>query len=170
MKKILTIIFLGLMFSGNVYAEEIILKCESELWKGKDGKWESIKGEYTDIIIINTDKKNWRYSNTKLGGEHPLIITDEFFGTYSVASYIYGKANPTISIGYTEINRYNGKSLDVETKVPVPVGKKLQKLDNGRSKTKAYEATKSKAISYSQSNIKESRKAKSNCKKTKKAF
>ena len=169
MKKILGIIVLGLLLSGNAYAKTIILKCTSDMYKDEDG-WRSIKGKYDWVVILDTDKEEYRVSNTKDGQEDPLIATEKFFGTYDVANYIYGSANPTIIISYTEVNRYNGKMYFVSTQVPVPVGKKLQKLANGRNKEKAYKAVKDIATKFSRTNLEETNIQTSYCSKTTKAF
>ena len=71
MKKLLSIIVLGLLLSGNAYAEQIFLKCELvdgiQFWKDKSRNGVYRKGELADVgLEINTKTKkifDTSYSN-----------------------------------------------------------------------------------------------------------
>ena len=71
MKKLLSIIVLGLLLSGNAYAEQIFLKCELvdgiHNWKDKSRNGVYRKGELADVgLEINTKTKkifDTSYSN-----------------------------------------------------------------------------------------------------------
>jgi len=169
MKKLLAIIVLGLLFSGNASAEEIILQCNITGYKDKNG-WDHSSGNYGFVVILDTDKKEYKESNTKKGNEKPLITGENFFGTYQVFDDVYGSTNPTITITYSEINRFDGKQYYVNTSVPVSIGKNLQKLAKGRDKEKAYYAIKDLALEYSRKNIEETVIQTYLCTKSKKAF
>ena len=62
MKKVLGIVVLGLLFSGNAYAEKVFLKCElvdgMDNWQDKSRNRVYRKGELPDVgLEINTKTK-----------------------------------------------------------------------------------------------------------------
>jgi len=96
MKKLLVIMVLGLLFSGNVYSEIIRLKC---IHKSQDSHFrENIRdpGYYT-YDTSNTD----------------AIITDSHISYYDVSNIV-----DTYFLGYNRINRYDGSHILKTVEVP----------------------------------------------------
>jgi len=135
MKKLLGIIILGLLLSVNAYAEEIVLECKS-YHNSFDGKIDN--DYYSETIVLDLNKKHWKYSYTKKGNESKLIIQDNFFATYYVQGYVVGVANPTITVTYDSIDRYNGERVSVNAGLPVDIGKKIQKMNKSKSNLKTF--------------------------------
>ena len=67
MKKLLAIVVLGLLLSGNAYAEKITLKCTTtKIFKGiKENTYSSLIGDI-DIMHIDTNDKNQISTNSRL--------------------------------------------------------------------------------------------------------
>ena len=90
MKKLLGIVVLGLLLSGNCYSEEknIIIKCQSD-----NPKFESIK----PIYIINLENKS-----AKVGDGSMQVVN------YSETEIILGKVNEIYS-NIMKFNRLTGR-------------------------------------------------------------
>ena len=163
MKKLLGIIVLGLLLSGNAYADEIILDCKGE-HVTVDGKAES--NDFGQIIIINSDKKTWRNPGSQ---KKKLVIQDSFFGKYWIAEFVVGKTNPSIDVMVHKLNRYNGELDVISTDLPVSVGKKMQKMNKSKSNLKTFNKLYTVALQeYMKS--KDGWWSTSKCSKSKKAF
>ena len=147
MKKLLGIVVLGLLLSGNAYSKEMVLKCEV-IFFFHDGE-EITPMANDETIIINPDKKYWKRPNTKKGKEDFLIIKDNLYGNYYVSNYsIVSGGVPYISIGYETLNRYDGDLISVDAQIPEIEGKKIQKLSKKRNHFKAFEEIKKVGLSY----------------------
>ena len=144
MKKLLGIVVLGLLLSGNAYAEEIVLNCKVK-FVSYDGK--VLDEDFSETIILNIKKKQWKHSWTKKGSEKVLLVEDDYFASYSVDNYeVYSKSIPYIGAGYKIINRYDGTYTHVDTLFPVDTGKKFQKLKKKGKHNKALSEIKKIAL------------------------
>ena len=163
MKKLLGIIVLGLLLSGNGYAEEIVLDCKG-ISASVDGKVED--DDFDRTIIIDLNKKTWRNPGTK---KEKLVIQDSFFGKYWIAGFVVGKTNPSIDVMVHKLNRYNGELDVISTDLPVSVGKKMQKMNKSKSNLKTFNKLYTVALQeYMKS--KDGWWSTSKCSKSKKAF
>ena len=163
MKKLLSIIVLGLLLGGNAYAEEIVLDCKG-IRASVDGKVED--NDFDRTIIIDLNKKTWRNPGTK---KEKLVIQDSFFGKYWIAGYVVGSANPGIGVIIHKLNRYNGELDVISTDLPVSVGKKIQKINKSKSNLKTFNKLYTVALQeYMKS--KDGWWSTSKCSKSKKAF
>ena len=109
MKKLLAIIVLGLVFSGNAFAENITIRCVDKnrdvhliLNFDEDGDWikfngrtkevagrkDTVLGEELTIIKINKDQINYK-SIISSAKTHMVILINRFDGRM----YQYGKIN-----------------------------------------------------------------------------
>ena len=85
MKKLFsTILVLSLLLSGNAHAKEIVLNCKVK-FVSFDGK--VFNESYSETIILNIKKKEWKHSWTKKGSEKVLLIEDDYFASYNVNYY-----------------------------------------------------------------------------------
>ena len=163
MKKLLGILVLGLLLSGNAYAEEIILDCKGESVT-VDGK--SKVNDFDRTIIIDLNKKTWKNPGTKT---EKLVIQDSFFGKYYIAGYVVGVKNPGIGVMVHKLNRYNGELDVISTDLPVSLGKKMQKMNKSKSNLKTFNKLYTVALQeYMKS--KDGLWSTSKCTKSKKAF
>ena len=154
---------LGLLLSGNAYAEEIILDCKGESVT-VDGK--SKVNDFDQTIIIDLNKKTWRNPGTK---KEKLVIQDSFFGKYYIAGYVVGVKNPGIGVMVHKLNRYNGELDVISTDLPVSLGKKMQKMNKSKSNLKTFNKLYTVALQeYMKS--KDGWFSISKCSKSKKAF
>ena len=124
MKKLLGIVVLGLLLSGNAYAKEIVLNCRAN-FVSFDG--EVKKTSFTETIILNIKKEEWKHSWTKKGSEKVLLIEEDYFASYDVNNFeAYLNSIPYIGASYKIINRYDGSYTHVVTSFPAKIGKKFQ--------------------------------------------
>ena len=163
MKKLLGIIVLGLLLSGNGYAEEIVLDCKG-ISASVDGKVED--DDFDRTIIIDLNKKTWRNPGSQ---KKKLVIQDSFFGKYWIAEFVVGKTNPSIDVMVHKLNRYNGELDVISTDLPVSVGKKMQKMNKSKSQLKTFDKLYSIALAE-QIKSKNGWFGVSKCSKSKKAF
>ena len=163
MKKLLGILVLGLLLSGNAYAEEIILDCKG-VSATFDGKADV--NDFDRTIIIDLNKKTWRNPGTK---KEKLVIQDSFFGKYYIAGYVVGVSNPGIGVMVHKLNRYNGELDVISTDLPVSLGKKMQKMNKSKSNLETFNKLYTLALQeYMKS--KDGWWSTSKCTKSKKAF
>ena len=111
MKKLIAIIFLGLLFSGNVYAEVLVLSCKENDSTNEAAEW-----------IFDLKKKTY---TTVFGAEIDIASTEEgiFFHTYMKnalvttfhVSRLTGKATIKRFIYNDEFKKKVRENLPVET-------------------------------------------------------
>ena len=158
---------LSLLLSGNAHAKEIVLNCKVK-FVSFDGK--VFNESYSETIILNIKKKEWKHSWTKKGSEKVLLIEDDYFASYNVNYYeVYSNSIPYIGAGYKIINRYDGSYTNVSTMFPVDIGKKLQKLKKKGKHNKAFSEIKKIALNQYKK-INRGTFTKYDCAKSKKQF
>ena len=104
MKKLLTIMVLGLLLSGNAYAEKINIKCV---------------GKYTDNFVIDLKSKTWNNASSKKSLAKKVYIDDQIivethFMKYKMPCFRDG----TCLIGMEIINRLTGEYNQIFLKIP----------------------------------------------------
>ena len=108
MKKLLGIVVLGLLFSGNAYAEIIRLKC---ILKSQDTQFPDVISErqpsYYEIDTNDTSS----------------IITDNYISFYNASNIV-----DTYFLGYDMINRYDGSQIFKSVEVPKSISNYFRNL------------------------------------------
>ena len=164
MKKLLTIMVLGLLLSGcGDSGEKIVLDCKG-VSKSVDGK--GSVNNFDQTIIIDLNKKTWKNPGSET---EKLVIQDSFFGKYWISGYVAGVKNPGIPVMVFKLNRYNGELDVISTDLRVSVGKKMQKMNKSKSNLETFNKLYSVALQeYMKS--KDGWWSTSKCSKSKKAF
>ena len=104
MKKLLAIIVLGLLFSGNALAKEILIKCV---------------GKYTDNFVIDLKSQTWNNAGSKKSLAKKVYIDDQLIvELHYMEDKMPCYSDGTCTIGMDTLNRLTGKFIQVFLKVP----------------------------------------------------
>ena len=176
MKKLLGIIVLGLLLSGNAYAEELLLKCAYTTKYDENGS-SNISNYPKEYQKINLSKKFWinaKYQG-KIEKSNYLTITDDYFFKY-ILDYTYVlEKNPTPNLTFHELNRLNGEwkyfMIIITPSEDRELKKKIDKTRNDQKKTKyVRDLIYQKVLSVGGNYPEDWRQVNLNCSKTKKKF
>ena len=110
MKKLLSIIVLGLLLSGNTYAKKIIIECFGTYNDKTDFYGEKFKNNF----IIDDKKKTWKMP-TQIKPWQVFIINDKIVGRldrFKKDSPLC-MSNNRCGIGYHRLNRYTGEYISL---------------------------------------------------------
>jgi len=112
LKKLLGIVVLGLLLSGNAYPKEIIIECFGTYSDG---------AKYKNNFIINDKKKTWK-TPTQNKPWKVFIINDKIIGRLDGFKKVSPvcMSNNRCGIGYHRLNRYTGEYLSLFADIKKP--------------------------------------------------
>ena len=104
MKKLLGIVFIGLLFSSSLSAKDILIKCV---------------GKHTDNFVINLKSKTWNNAASKKSLARKVYIDDQVIvETHYMDDKWPCNTKGKCTVGISIINRLTGKYSSVFLKVP----------------------------------------------------
>tara|TARA_B100000795_G_scaffold12295_1_gene8444 strand:- start:422 stop:910 length:489 start_codon:yes stop_codon:yes gene_type:complete len=134
LKKLLFIIFVSLLVSGNAYAEEVKLNCTGQSMLSGSNE--------NETYVVDLNKKKMHLIQFGPEAAFPIIITNDFFLKYKFEEKISLKG--FYEINYREWNRNTGKYIDylivLEKKDFNPLLRKLNKENDRIKKAAIYKS------------------------------